>query len=280
MSEKNNINNKLGKIGGMALLEGVMMKSKEKISMAVRKNDGTIEIATTVNDNINKKLTIDKIPIVRGCFAFVDSLISGIKAITDSARMIDIKDNDGDKVEITNVEITISVIIALIIALVIFFAAPNFIANLIFPLNIAENRLAYNLVESSVKLVIFLLYILGVSNLNEIKRIFMYHGAEHKTVNAYENVKDSKLSVNIVKEYSRFHARCGSSFIVLVLIVGFIVSYFIMIPNFWIRLVIKFICLPLIAGFAYELIRYNGKHVNLFTKITSAPRYTCTKNYN
>lgn len=258
-------------VGGMALMEGVMMKSDIKSVCAVRKADGSIEVVDVEGGNFIKNTTLKKIPIVRGLFAFLDSLVTGMKAMYQSALDIDIEsDSEGEEdSNLNSFEIGISFIIAIALSIGLFIFIPNFVSNLFFPIANVANKGMYNLTEGILKFVMFFGYVILISKMEEIQKTFRYHGAEHKCIMCYESGK--KLTVANVKKASRFHPRCGTSFILIVFIVSVIVGYFIYFPNVWLKIATKILMLPFIAGISYEFIRFANKKDNIFTKLIKAP---------
>lgn len=271
MSEK-----KITSIGGQAIIEGVMMKGPEKIAMAVRKPDGEIIIE---KKELKKKSVFFKIPIIRGVFAFVDSMITGVDALMFSAKFYDddgnpieekkeeILDNKKDEKEkkkkddgeLTPAMMYGSVCLSVIITILLFIALPNFIAGLV--VNKESSVVLYNAIESIVKIAIFVGYLALVSQMKDIQRVFQYHGAEHKSIFCYENGEE--LTVENVKKYTRFHPRCGTSFLLFVMVVSILV--FSVMGRFESRLLnvlIRIALMPLIAGLSYEIIRFAGKNVD------------------
>lgn len=263
MSEK-----KMTSIGGQAVLEGVMMRGPHKMAIAVRKSDGEIVLD---EKNVKKHPIIGKLPLVRGVFSFFSSLIIGVQAITFSAKFFDEEDesqkdkktdkkevkeskNDG---ELPNWAIAVSVISALLLSIGLFVILPNFLSNIVVT-DKENNALIYNIIESVLKIGIFLTYIIAVSQMKDMKRVFEYHGAEHKTIFCYENGEE--LTVENVKKYTRFHPRCGTSFLLFVVIISIIVHMFLGVyENGWINAGLRLLCLPLIAGISYEIIKFAGK---------------------
>ena len=278
MSEK-----KITSIGGQAIIEGVMMKGPEKIAMAVRKPDGEIIIE---KKDLKKKSVFFKIPIIRGVFAFVDSMVTGVDALMFSAKFYD---DDGNPIEekqeskkerienkekkkkekdkkekkddgeLTPAMMYGSVCLSVIITILLFIALPNFIAGLV--VDKESSVVLYNAIESIVKIAIFTGYLALVSQMKDIQRVFQYHGAEHKSIFCYENGEE--LTVENVKKYTRFHPRCGTSFLLFVMIVSIIV--FSVMGRFESRLlnvVIRIALMPVIAGLSYEIIRFAGKNVD------------------
>lgn len=268
MSEK-----KMTSIGGQAVIEGIMMKGPDKIAVAVRKPDGEI----IIDESENKiKGGVRKIPLVRGVFAFVDSMVTGVKALMFSANFYDEDGNEKSesetlkdaKKEESNEEMpgwmmALTVLTSVCISIGLFIALPNLIAGFLVP-NVEEangNVFLYNLVESIVKIVIFLTYLILVSKLKDIQRVFEYHGAEHKTIFCYENGED--LTVENVKKFQRFHPRCGTSFLMFVIVISIIV--FSVIGRFdskIINVLVRIALLPVVAGISYEIIRFAGKHTD------------------
>lgn len=284
MSEK-----KMTSIGGQAVIEGIMMKGPDKIAVAVRKPDGEI----IIDENENKiKGGVRKIPLVRGVFAFVDSMVTGVKALMFSANFYEEDgtakkaenkkqadknskskkeskvDKENNKKEESNEEMpawmmALTVLTSICISIGLFIALPNLIAGFIVP-NVEEangNVFLYNLVESIVKIVIFLSYLFLVSRLKDIQRVFEYHGAEHKTIFCYENGED--LTVENVKKYQRFHPRCGTSFLMFVIVISIIVFSVIgRLDSKILNMLVRIAFLPVVAGISYEIIRFAGKHTD------------------
>lgn len=254
-------------IGGQAIIEGVMMRGPEKIAMAVRKPDGEIIIEEKA---LKKKNVFFKIPIIRGVFAFVDSLVIGVQALMFSANFYDIDDgkpidekekSNGDKKEevMSPAMMYFSVIASVLISVGLFIALPNFIAGLI--VSKESSIVLYNAVESIVKILIFTGYLWAVSRMKDIQRVFEYHGAEHKSIFCYENGEE--LTVENVKKYQRFHPRCGTSFLLFVMIISIIVfSIMGRFENRWINVLVRVALMPIIAGISYEIIRFAGKNVD------------------
>lgn len=280
-------------IGGMALIEGIMMRGTDKIAIAVKKTNGEIAVESKEYNPGYKKYNIHKIPILRGIIAFFESMIIGSRALFDASKYIEIDDENKEKKDngikkeqnenktesieenkskkkgLSNLEIGISLSISLIMSLILFFIIPNYISNWLFPVTNSNNRIVYNLMETFLKFGMFLTYIIIISNLPDIKRVFMYHGAEHKVIATYESGEE--LTVENIKKHSRLHPRCGTSFIILVLIISMIIFFFIWFPNFYLKLLIKLTVLPIIAGISYEAIKIAGRYDNVFTKLISYP---------
>ena len=270
-------------IGGQALIEGIMMKGPSKTATAVRKPDGEIEIRES---NINPifKHKFFKLPIIRGSFVLIDALVSGVKELMYSAEFYgeDFEEDAVDKFlkkvfkeKADTAIIYTSVIIALVFSVVIFILGPTFLTNLL--KNLIKSSLLLNLVEGIIRVLLFVGYVYMVSKLEDIKRVFMYHGAEHKTIYCYEYGEE--LTVENVRKYSTLHPRCGTSFLINVLLISIIVFSFFGWPNPFVRLVIRLAMLPVIAGLSYELNRYVGRSSSdsIFTKIITYPGFLIQK---
>ena len=260
-------------LGGQALLEGIMMKGPFKSAMAVRKPNGEIDISTWET----KQLTgIRKVPFVRGTFNFIDTLIQGYDCLMKSAE-ISGQEEEPDKLELWLNKVfgkaagavfgTIVTILAAVLAVGLFFGVPALIAG--FAGKYIESKVALSAIEGVIKIVMFLAYIIGVSKMSDIHRTFMYHGAEHKTIFCYE--QGLELTVENVRKQQRFHPRCGTSFLLIVLVVSILVSSVITWENMFLRVAIKILMLPITVGISYEIIKFAGRHDNWFTKIISAP---------
>ncbi len=260
-------------VGGQALLEGIMMKGPFKSAMAVRKPDGEIDLS--VWDT--KKLTgIRKIPFIRGTFNFIDTLIQGYDCLMKSAE-ISGQEEEPDKLELWLNKVfgkaagavfgTFVTIIAAVLAIGLFFGVPAVVAG--FVGNYVENKVLLSAIEGVIKIAMFLAYIIGVSKMSDIHRTFMYHGAEHKTIFCYE--QGLELTVENVRKQQRFHPRCGTSFLLIVLVVSILVSSVITWENMLLRVLIKILLLPVTVGISYEIIKFAGRHDNWLTRIISAP---------
>lgn len=270
-------------IGGQAVIEGVMMRGPEKIAVSVRKADG--EIVSEVND-IGKirRNKILKLPIIRGCVNFFDSMITGVKALMFSAKFFDV-DEDGTPVEeepskleiwlenklgsekMMNAVIYFSVIISLFLSVGLFILLPGVLGEAV--RRLVKNNFLVTFLEGVIRIGIFICYLAAVSQTKDIKRVFMYHGAEHKSINCYEHGEE--LTVENVRRHTRLHPRCGTSFLLIVMVVSMLVFFFIPRVYFAYRLLLRLALLPVVAGISYEIIKYAGRHENTLTKIVSAP---------
>lgn len=260
------------KIGGQALIEGIMMLGPTKGAMACRLPDGTIDLETWDENNGKKAPWYKRTPLIRGCFNFVSSLIKGYKYTMKSAekQMTNEEKAEDEKLSGTAFDIIMFIgsMIGIVIAMGLFVFLPKFAVGLI-P-NIDDMGILRSVLEGIVKIAIFVLYMWVVSLMKDIKRQYMYHGAEHKTIACHE--AELPLTIENVRKQTRFHKRCGTSFIFIVLIVGIFVMCFV--PKgllWWQRSLISLITLPLVVSISYECIRIAGTHDNLFTKILSAP---------
>ena len=260
-------------VGGQALLEGIMMKGPEKSAMAVRKPNGEIDLSVW---DTKKATGIRKIPFIRGTFNFIDTLIQGYDCLMKSAE-ISGQEEEPDKIELWLNKVfgkaagavfgTVVTFLAAALAIGLFFGVPALICGFIG--NYVENKILLSAIEGVIKIAMFLAYIIGVSKMSDIRRTFMYHGAEHKTIFCYE--KGLELTVENVRKQQRFHPRCGTSFLLIVLVVSVLVSSVITWENVFIRVLLKILMLPVTVGISYEIIKFAGRHDNWFTKIISAP---------
>ena len=261
-------------IGGQAVIEGVMMKNGNKYAVAVRKPNK--EIAVETNTLPAKKNKILSLPIVRGVVAFVDSLSLGMKTLSYSASFYE-EEEEESKFEKKLNEITkghadgilngFTMVLAVLLALGIFVVAPMLLAG--FLAAKIENTTILAVLEGVFRLLIFILYIVLIARMKDIKRLFMYHGAEHKTINCIEH--GLALNVKNVKKQSREHKRCGTSFMLTVMIISIIFFIFIRVENTLLRFVIRLLLIPVIAGVSYEFIRFAGKSNNIIINILSRP---------
>lgn len=262
-------------IGGQAVLEGVMMKGPKKSAMAVRKPDKTVYLEEWEN---KAPLKISKIPFIRGTFNFIFTMIDGYKCLMKSAEISTegLTEESESKFEkwleekcgewLMKVIMVISSVLGVGISVLLFMFLP---AQLVKMLSDIIPYWSYSLIEGLVKIIIFIAYLSLVSKIPDMKRLFQYHGAEHKTIFCYEAGKE--LTVENVREQKRFHPRCGTSFIIIVLVLSILIFSVVTWSNPFIRTLIKIALLPVVMGIAYELIRLAGRHDNLFTRIISYP---------
>lgn len=264
-------------IGGQAVLEGVMMKNDDKYAVAVRKSDKTIEVKKDTHGS-NRSKTVNNIPIIRGIYNFVDSLVLGMTSINFSSEMYmeDIDEEPGkfelflDRVfgeKAEKIIMGITTVISVVLALGIFTVVP-FLLSLLFR-RLTDNHFAIAFLEGIIRVSIFVFYIKLISLMDEIKRLFMYHGAEHKCINCIEH--GMELTVENVRKSSRQHKRCGTSFLLFVMVISILFFMFIYTESPVLRLVLRLLLIPLIAGVSYEFLRFAGRHDNLFVNIISKP---------
>jgi Predicted metal-dependent enzyme len=276
------INTKLNTVGGQAVLEGVMMKSKEQYSVAVRKEDGSLAVKSNTYTSIRKKIKIFNIPVIRGFVNFIEMMILSFKTLMMSAEAMGLEELEESKFEkwlqkhfgksIMNFIMVISTVLGLALGMGLFFFLPIFITKTID--NAAGQNLGWfkNLIEGLLKIVIFIGYLWAVSFMKDIRRTFEYHGAEHKSIFCYESGEE--LTPENVKKYVRFHPRCGTSFMFVMLFLSIIVFSlpFITWDNMLLRMVTKIALMPVVVGIGYEFIMYAGKHSNnFFIRMLSAP---------
>ena len=282
MSENNSNNSSCPfrtSIGGQALIEGVMMRGPQKQAIAVRRPDGEIELKVTELQLIKDKYPILGIPIVRGVANFISSMVNGVRAITYSASFLPEEEQEepskfdiwiekklgSEKAE--KVITGFAVFLGIVLAVALFFMLPTVITG--FAGRAVESRALLNIIEGAVRIIIFLGYMILVSRMKDIKRIWQYHGAEHKTIFCYEN--RLPLTPENAAKQSRFHPRCGTSFLFLVMIISIIVFSVVSWSNVLIRLLLRLVLLPVVVGISYELIKLAGRYDNIVTRIISAP---------
>ncbi len=261
-------------IGGQAVLEGVMMRNRNKYAVAVRKPDGEISVKNWDTGSIRDKHILLRLPIVRGVVAFIESLILGIKTLTYSSGFIEEEEERTGKVEAVEVSDRKDMLEnILIVALSILLAVGFF---MILPFAVSElfrgkvhSQTTISVIEGILKVLLFLGYVVAISFLSDIKRTFMYHGAEHKTINCVENGLD--LTVENVKKQSRYHRRCGTSFLLVVMVISIIFFLFIRFDNLWLRMLYRIILIPVVAGVSFELIQFVGNSDNKLVLFISKP---------
>lgn len=264
-------------IGGQAVMEGVMMKNADKYAVAVRKSDNTIEVQTNDFKSVvsNKKLT--KIPLLRGVFSFIDSMVLGMKSLTFSASFFEEEDAQPskadkliekvfkDKAEKFIMSLTVG--LSIVIAIGLFMILPYFISNLFKSFILSDMAIAA--IEGVIRLALFIAYICLISLMKDIQRVYMYHGAEHKCINCIEH--GMELNVENVRKSSKQHKRCGTSFMLIVIVISIIFFLFIRVDSSVLRVVVRILLVPVIAGVAYEFIRLAGNSENVIVSILSKP---------
>ncbi len=282
-------NPRLGVVGGQAVLEGVMMKHKDRCSTAVRKSDGTIEVVNDTFVSVRKKYKILNLPLIRGVVNMVEMLMLSVKTLNTSAEIYGLEDEEsteetkfekwmrkkfGDKAEkvLLNFVMIVGVVLGLALAIGLFIFLPGFLTGLI-DKYIAGGSLGIwkNVIEGFMKVVIFVCYLALCSLMKDMRRTFEYHGAEHKSIFCYE--AGEELTPENVKKYRRFHPRCGTSFMFVIILIGILVSMLPIVSweNVFLRTATKLLLLPLVVGLGFEFIMIAGKHDNVVTRALSAP---------
>lgn len=266
-------------IGGQALMEGVMMRAGDKYACAVRKPDGGIEIKTEDYRSIFGNGWWLKTPFIRGMFNFIDSMVVGMKSLSYSSEIYATPEEDyeptrfekwmekkfGDKAE--KIFLTIVMVISIAFAIGMFVLLPSLFASLL--KTVIENRFVVNLLEGVFRMTIFILYVWLISFMKDIKRTYMYHGAEHKCINCIESGMD--LTVENVARSSRRHKRCGTSFMLIVMIISILIFMLIDTPTIWLRFLSRILLIPVVAGVSYEFLRLAGNSDNPVVNILSKP---------
>lgn len=273
-------------VGGQAVIEGVMMQSKEKRAIAVRKSDGSIVVRKNkIKSWINDK-NIDKIPFLRGSFILIETMIEGMKSLNFSSEFfLDEEEEDAiDKFikkvfkdKANEIIIGITMVLAMIISIGLFVILPT-AAGGVFS-RIIENKIILNLIEGVIRIGILFGYMILISKSKDIQRVFQYHGAEHKSIHCYESNQD--LTIENAKKFTRLHPRCGTNFLFIVMFTSIILFSFFGWPSPIVRIIMRILCIPIVAGISYEIIRFLGKYNNKFTKIVAYPgmmlQYLTTK---
>ena len=266
------------RIGGQAVIEGVMMKNMDRYAVSVRKPDGKIETKVEECVSFEEKHPLFKLPILRGMVNFLESMVIGMQTLNYSASFYEDEEEKteekteqflekflGEKAE--KVIMGIVLVFSLAISIGLFMILPYIASE-------AAGKLIHNeygilLIEGVIRIVIFLGYIVLISQMEDIKRVFMYHGAEHKTINCLE--AGVELTTENVDNYSRLHKRCGTSFIFIVMIISMVFFFFIRVDTIWLRIVLRLLFLPLVAGVSYEFIRLAGSSDHPLVQIFSKP---------
>lgn len=266
------------KMGGQAVMEGIMMKGEEKTALAVRMSDGSIKVET---EQTKKPGKWSKMPIVRGVFTFVDSLVTGTRILMKSAELIEdsfdeeyeeskfekwLTDKFGSKA-VWNMMIYISVAFALVFSVGVFIILPTGAVNL---MKLFTHSVFWlNFTEGVLRILLFVGYVWAISFMGEIKRVFQFHGAEHKTIHCFEN--GLKLTPENCREFPTLHPRCGTSFLMFVFIIAFALHFLLGWPSLVFRIVSRLLLLPVIAGISYELLKWAGRSDNVIVKVLSLP---------
>ncbi|WP_461809954.1 DUF1385 domain-containing protein [Faecalimonas sp.] len=266
---------KSSNIGGQAVLEGVMMKNGEEYAVAVRKPDGEIEVKKDVYKGIVKWKFLTNTPFIRGIFNFIDSMVLGMKTLTFSSEFIDEEEkkeslSEEEKKEKKKKESILTGIVAgvsVVLAVGIFMILPYYLIS--FAEHIIHSSAVLAALEGVIRILIFVIYILMISRMEDIKRVFMYHGAEHKCINCIEH--GMELNVANVRKSSKQHKRCGTSFLLFVMLVSCVVLFFVRSDSQLVKIVLRIVLIPVIAGISYELIKWAGNNDNLLVNLLSKP---------
>lgn len=263
-------------IGGQAVMEGIMMRNKDDYAVAVRKPDGEIEIKIDKYESVCKVKSLLKVPFLRGVFNFVDSLVLGMSSLTYSASFFEEDESDKKSDKKSDKEaadkkndlfMALTVAFSIVFSVVLFMLLPYGLARLL--RNFTDSDMLIAIAEGVLRLIIFLSYVSLISLMQDIKRVYMYHGAEHKCINCIET--GHELNVENVRNASRLHKRCGTSFLLFVVVISVILFMFIRSDNAFMRLGIRLVLIPVIAGISYELIRWAGKSDNKIVGMLSVP---------
>ncbi|MBQ2818474.1 MAG: DUF1385 domain-containing protein, partial [Clostridia bacterium] len=259
---------------------GVMMRSPadERMSIAVRKEDGSIGIESSPATPLTRKNKFYALPIVRGVVNFVSMLVMGYQTLTTSARLYGLEEEEPSKFEkwlseklgksTETIVMGTAMVLAVILAVGLFIMLPSFVSQLF--KKIIENRVVVNLIEGLTRLVIFLLYMIAATSVPDVKRVFMYHGAEHKTIACFE--AGEALTPENAKKHTRFHPRCGTSFLLIVMVISLLFfSVFGWDANYLTRVLSRLMLMPVVAGISYEVLKYLGKHDNALVRALRAP---------
>lgn len=259
------------KIGGQALIEGIMMRFGDTYSVAVRKPDHTIEVKREKHVSLAARLHMSSVPIVRGALAFIDSLVLGMSTLTYSASFFEEEEEEQrpeqEKKASDKLMIGVTVAISVVIAVALFMLLPYFISVKI--VGAQEGTFMTALIEGIVRVIIFLAYIVAISRMKDIQRVFMYHGAEHKTISCIE--RGFELTPENAAKCSRLHKRCGTSFLLFVVIVSILFFMFIRTDSHLMRVLLRVILVPAIAGVSYELLQWAGRSDSVVMNLISAP---------
>jgi uncharacterized protein YqhQ len=258
-------------IGGQAVMEGVMMKNKDHYAVAVRKPDGNIEVKKEEFKGISSKCKLFRVPFIRGIFSFIDSLTLGMSTLTYSASFYeeeeDTKKTEQEKKKSDTVFNVITIMISVILAVGIFMVVPFYLSQLLE--KVISSKTLVIFLEGVIRLLIFIIYIVLISFMKDIKRVYMYHGAEHKCINCIEH--GMPLTVDNVRISSKEHKRCGTSFMLLVMCISILILMLVRFDSRILRLVARIVLIPVIAGISFELLRLAGTKENVFTNVISKP---------
>ncbi len=262
-------------IGGQAVLEGIMMKYKSDYSIAVRKPDGEINIIHGKCTSISEKSVFFRLPIIRGITSFIESMTLGIRTLTYSADYYEEEENIKTKAEneqknkTEKLQNILIILFAIALALVIFIILPFYLSQILHNITVVESPTMLAVIEGVIRIVLFIGYVLAISLMKDIKRVFMYHGAEHKSINCVEN--GLPLTVENVRTQSKHHKRCGTNFLFIVMFLSIVCFMFISFENIFLRIALRILLVPVIAGISYEFIRFAGNTDNKIINFLSKP---------
>ena len=249
-------------VGGQAVIEGVMMRDAAKTATAVRLPNGNIEVETHDVTSIRDRYPILNLPLIRGSVIMIESLVIGMRALSFSAQAA-----GEEEEQMTKKEVAMTILFALVLASVLFIVIPTGAAHL--AAGYTDDPIVFNLIEGGIRLAVFLLYIWGISFMGGIRRVFQYHGAEHKTIHCYE--AGEALTVENVQKFPRLHPRCGTNFLLIVMVVAIVFHVFFGWPDLWLRILSRLAVLPVVAGVSYEIIRFAGRSENRIVRIMITP---------
>ncbi len=249
-------------VGGQAVIEGVMMRDAHRTATAVRLPSGDIDVETRTVSSIRDRYPVLNLPLIRGSVIMVESLIIGMRALSFSAQAAG-EENE----QMTKKEIAMTILFALVLASILFIVIPTGAAHL--AAAYTDDPIVFNLIEGGIRLMVFLLYIWGISFMGGIRRVFQYHGAEHKTIHCYE--AGEALTVENVQKFPRLHPRCGTNFLLIVMVVAIVFHVFFGWPDLWLRILSRLAILPVVAGVSYEIIRFAGRSENHLVHILITP---------
>lgn len=249
-------------VGGQAVIEGVMMRDAHRTATAVRLPNGEIDVETRTVSSIRDRYPVLNLPLIRGSVIMVESLIIGMRALSFSAQAAGEEDE-----QMTKKEIAMTILFALVLASILFIVIPTGAAHL--AAAYTDDPVVFNLIEGGIRLMVFLLYIWGISFMGGIRRVFQYHGAEHKTIHCYE--AGEALTVENVQKFPRLHPRCGTNFLLIVMVVAIVFHVFFGWPDLWLRILSRLAILPVVAGVSYEIIRFAGRSENHLVHILITP---------
>ncbi|MBP8969609.1 MAG: DUF1385 domain-containing protein [Lachnospiraceae bacterium] len=258
-------------IGGQAVIEGIMMRNGEKYAVAVRRPDGKIETDAQTHRKFMDGSVILKIPFLRGMFVFIDSLILGTRALNFSADVYDREESkesgQSGNSALDGLLNSLVMIIAVALAIGLFIVLPTYLAS-VFEKSI-RNASLVSVIEGAIRMVVFILYMIGIGFIKDMRRVYRYHGAEHKCINCIERGKT--LNVDNVMKSSRFHRRCGTSFMYISVFISIIIFFFIRIEYIPLRILIRILLIPVVLGISYEILSLAGRSENFFVYLLTAP---------